>query len=741
MDTRMMSTIRRCRAVVVGSAVALAILASSAVASAETLLMPKRDFSTGVSEVVWGVTTQLNGTAYTIDFGDGSAPVAGNVADRSYIAFNHTYALSGTFTVTLTVGAEVATVDVNVYNHSLLSVSAIRDLRINKAIQDGLRYLWYSQNNRAANFPASVTTDWTFSFHGFPGAYTSLVVLAFENHGYRLPNNNSAPTGIYEKYVVRRGLNFILNTLSTFTLSSQATGNPCVVYEASPCTGLRLNQDGFHEAYETPLAILPLAASGAMNRTVGEIAGTGSGGFVVGKTYAEILQRMVNSVAYGQIDISTGRGGWYYNFNIGNSSSDGSTVGWVMLALLDARSAGATVPAYVKTEWSAANQALANALNNDGSFDYQSDGNRASNNSVNVAKTGVGLQGMFFADRPLANADVQNALNWINARWAAPSGESFLCSGGISNKGCGYGMFNVFKGLKLFNVATLPSVNRVGVDWNGNGTPDVVGDVDDWHADYEDWLVVNQTSPQTTTAGNWGPLVFSSQVNGHEPAETALGLLILAPVALVLPDPTLFSTVGLSPPSATNPPGTSHIVIARTLATNKAPIPGATVTFRVIAGPNVGKTGSDVTDAAGEAHFTYNDTSVAPHGTDQIQAFVGSLESNIVTKTWQLAVGRCDVEPDGDVDEADLAVIQAARGKKASGPNDPRDGNGDGTINVADYRYCALRLTPATAAAAAPAPAPAAAAPAPAKAAAKAKAPAKPKAEPKPKAPAPAKKK
>src|SRR5678816_582544 len=90
---------------------ALALVAVAATASAvhaETLLMPDRDYLMGASEVVWGISTLPNGTAYTLNYGDGSAVQAGNVTDRSYIAFNHTYAISGTFTVTLTVGAESA---------------------------------------------------------------------------------------------------------------------------------------------------------------------------------------------------------------------------------------------------------------------------------------------------------------------------------------------------------------------------------------------------------------------------------------------------------------------------------------------------------------------------------------------------------------------------------------------------------------------------------------------------------
>src|SRR5438093_9440271 len=92
-----------------GCAIALLFLIGATSASAETLLMPKRDYLMGASEVVWGVTTQANGTAMVLDYGDGSQTALGTtVADRSYIAFNHTYGISGPMTVQLCVGAGAA---------------------------------------------------------------------------------------------------------------------------------------------------------------------------------------------------------------------------------------------------------------------------------------------------------------------------------------------------------------------------------------------------------------------------------------------------------------------------------------------------------------------------------------------------------------------------------------------------------------------------------------------------------
>ncbi len=55
------------------------------------------------------------------------------------------------------------------------------------------------------------------------------------------------------------------------------------------------------------------------------------------------------------------------------------------------------------------------------------------------------------------------------------------------------------------------------------------------------------------------------------------------------------------------------------------------MTFRVVSGPNAGVTGSAITNVNGQATFQYS-SSVT--GTDTLQANVGSVTSNTVTKTW-----------------------------------------------------------------------------------------------------------
>jgi hypothetical protein len=694
--------------------VAALFFVAAAPAFAETLLMPNRDYWMGQSEVVWGTSTLPNGTNYTLHVDDGQPDINGSLLNnQSYLAFNRTFPLAGTFTVTLTVGAESATTTIRVYDPNSLSPQQRRDLNINRTIQDGLRYLWTSQTSRQALFPSGVQTNWDNS-----PEFTALVVLAFQNHGYKLTDAGN-PTGIYEKYVVRRGLNFILANLTANTLNLTPQGhNPCVGtgIEAAPCTGLFRNSLA---GYSTSLAILPFAASSALGRVITEVPVSIGGFSYAGETFGEVLQRMVNALSWGQIDQNAGilsRGGWGYSLN--DFTSDGSTLGWNMLALLDAAASGVTVPAFVKTEFdSFAFQAHKTA---GGIFDY----NPNSNPLPNVARTGVGMQSAFYVGDGVGDTWVDESITYTNNRWdgIAEGGDyTGSCGGNKMNKGCAYAMFNVFKGLRLLGVDLLSNVNRPAGSFDNPGGS--VGAADDWYADYVDWLITNQSTPQTQTGGHWNggtnrfgaatTFMSFSCCGGTVNANVAMAELILAPVALIQPDPTRFSQVGLrhGNPLTTNPDdnpvGTPHTVVATAESggANPAPIPGVQISFQ-ITGRNAAVSGACapancISGANGQVSYTYTDAgNPNAAGVDTIEAFIGQIGSNLssneLTKNWFIpqTFTRCDADSDGDVDDADLLLIRAANGS-AAGATDPRDGNADGRINVLDSRYCALRRTPA----------------------------------------------
>lgn len=665
-------------------------------------MMPDRDARTTAPVVVWGVHTQAAGTACSLDFGDGSPAQNCTGVDRSYIAYPHTYATQGTYTATLTVGSETATTTVRAFNPALFTDGGAagfnnRNLGINMAIQDGLRFLWTNQVNRAANFPANVATNWQSS--GFPAADTSLVVLAFENQGYKI-TANVAPTGLYEKYVVRRGLNYILQQTTTINLTAAGTlpgNNPCVGGAVfADCVGV-VPSNTVDRGYTTAVAILGLAGSGALAQVNTEVAG-----YTNGKTYGEILQRMVNALAWGQNDAGTGRGGWDYSFN--STRGDGSTLGWDILALLDAEAAGATVPQWVKDEVAVLMAVPGGGiLNADGSWDYVANG-AATPSNAGPQKVGIGLQGLFLIGET-SGTRVDAVRNNVNSWWNGAAGgtgigqDAWGCGVSVpfpnnsttnptgtsdENKGCAYSMFNNFKGLRLQGIATLPNVARPA----GPG-PLPAGD---WYADYEDWLVANQSNPTATGGGSWGPAMGFSCCASGDALETAIAELILSPVALVSPDETLFSTVGLSPATASNPVGGTHTVTAFTQASNGTPVPGVTIRFEVMSGPNAGKTGTGTTGADGKVSFTYTDT--GGPGTDTIQAFIGTaLSSNVVSAEWTQAVARCDVDQDGDIDKVDLSRISRSRNQPALGPDDPRDSDGDGRITPNDVKVCLPQCT------------------------------------------------
>ena len=98
--------------------------------------------------------------------------------------------------------------------------------------------------------------------------------------------------------------------------------------------------------------------------------------------------------------------------------------------------------------------------------------------------------------------------------------------------------------------------------------------------------------------------------------------------------------ITLAPVTAINPIGTSHTVTATVQDLTGKAIVGRTVNFRITAGPNKGKTGSGVTDANGQASFTYQSDANAPDaaGTDEITASYlvngAKITANKAFKTW-----------------------------------------------------------------------------------------------------------
>lgn len=615
---------------------ALQFTVGVAVASATTLIMPNRQALMGTAVVVWGNTTLANGTADSIDCGNGTVTPGPTVTDQSYIAGTCTYAAAGNFNAVITVGAETATAVIDVRDPATLSAFDLRAVKINMAIEDGLRSLYFNQFNRATTFTTN-QTSWPDGngASNYTNRSTALAVLAIQNHGHQV---NGPATDIFQP-VVQRGLNWLFDKLRQIDMTPCDEGggaNPCVAVPAPVNTGLAAANDGL-DGYATPIfaAAIGAATASAPANVVAAGLGSANANFVAGKTYAEVLQRVVNAVSWGQSGdgaAAVNGGGWYYNLQPGGNRSDGSTMGWAMLGLENAAAAGATVPAFVKIRFATV---LGNQLNTNGSMDYQVDNNPATTSS-NMAKTGIGLQGLSFIGAAAADARVAAAKAYLVRNWNAQVDPiDFTCTAGTptqTNKGCGYPMFNVFKGLRLYGINTLPGIGRPA----GPGPIPA----DDWYADYVDNLLANQHSPTNPAGGDWSdavaPTMGWSCCDSDQTGITAMAELILAPTAFVVP--TSITLAG----GGTHPLGIFATVIATLTTGAGAPAPGVTVTFAVLSGPDAGgitclETGgnTNTTDAAGQASCTYRDTTVI--GTDNVQANVGVLLSNIVAILWTAA--------------------------------------------------------------------------------------------------------
>ena len=651
---------------------ALCFLGMAGTASAAVDIMPDRDAIVNTPVVVWGNSDETTGTA-TISFGDGSPDVMPvfNVNTQSYIATTHTYTAAGIYTASLTVNGITETVEITVFDPATLTTIEHEDVRVNAAIANGLRHLYVNQLSREARFDAGFDIA-TWQFGSDP--YVSLAALAFENHGHT-PTSGS----IYSP-VVQGALNYLFSRLVAIQLGVEPAGDPCVGAISDPCDGLRPSTGPI--GYSTAVVLLGIAGSGVPNAVVDR-------GVANGQTYLEVAQRMANTLGWGQADAGFGQGGWRYGLD--DNQSDGSAIGWNVLALIDAAAFGAVLPdasggsgeldlrGQLEIEIASITDTTPGPGGGGGvgGLGYTTPFSSAPRSGIRLQA--LSLMGFGINDTTaLTTVDGQATVDYINDENDWVSTATFC---GQNAKGCLYTMFNNFKALKLYGITTLPAVPRADLDWD---------------QDYQVYLADNQVSPGTTTGGSWGNLSFSCCAGNVIQAETALALLILARTATILPDGELFATVGLSPETETNPVGTDHTVTAFAQSAAGAGIPSVTIDFEVMTGPNAGLMGSGVTDSAGMTTFTYTDT--GGPGTDTIQAFIGrnsanELQSNIVEKIWEEPQGEiCDIDEDGDVDRVDIGLIARARNTPAD-PGDPRDPDGNGIIDVNDARQCAVMCT------------------------------------------------
>ena len=296
-----------------------------------------------------GKAITLKGTAdvsganiqYSWDFGDSTPPATGTVGNANNIGVTHTYTgPAGTiFTARLTVtNNSTAESDNKIYLVQIQDKTL--EAEINVAIDEGLWYL--HKTMRRITVSGQAAGDWqsggsaSSSYYGI----TPTNVTAFLVNGHLETGPDSNPY----KETVQRGLKGVFNSLIATNIPNSKT-NPLGTF--NPDTngnnlGITVlgNQVPF---YQGGMYIDAIVATG----TPTAIATTGPAN-IVGRTYGEIVQDIVDYYSYCQYDRAPHGGGWRYSCN---QAPDNSAAQWGAIGLIAAEHHfGATVPMAVK-EW------------------------------------------------------------------------------------------------------------------------------------------------------------------------------------------------------------------------------------------------------------------------------------------------------------------------------------------------------------------------------------------------------
>ena len=152
---------------------------------------------------------------------------------------------------------------------------------------------------------------------------------------------------------------------------------------------------------------------------------------------------------------------------------------------------------------------------------------------------------------------------------------------------------------------------------------------------------------------------------------TATGVIEAVPFTATATKEWIDSGCALAPATDTNQVGGTHTVTV-TITRNGIAAPGELVTFDITAGPHTGQTDLGVTDAAGQADFTY--TSDGNTGTDTIQA-AGTVDGvpYVCTATKEWIESACAMAPATDTNQVNTSHTVTAtvtrNGNPAEGVN------------------------------------------------------------------------
>ncbi|MCC7011880.1 MAG: PKD domain-containing protein [Planctomycetes bacterium] len=431
---------------------AVALLCGAASAQVlEVKTVPWRGDPTQPHQVYSGATLTLQGVALPApgcpltsavwDPGDGSAPVSVSVGNPRVLELNYAYTgvNNQPYTATLTVTDSCGTQKSDTFRVVVLAQSL--DVEVDMAIDRGL---WNLHKRQTLSSVGGVPTGYWSAQSS--AAATASAVQAMEIHGH-LPTGNGAE----DPYVddVQRGLAHLMTELQPVAIAAQPYGNPDVNGNG---IGLQAPYAG-SAIYVGGQVIDAIVASNAPNL----VASTGPSPEVLGKTYATIVQDMIDMYSWGQSENSWARGGWRYSFN---ADADNSACQWMAIGGIAAeRVFGSVVPQFVKDEnlnyWLAYSQYRDGSFaGSDGHFGYSGQFSNVDVAMMNTTPSGI-VQ-LVLADIPSSDPRFDAAQAYMVRNWNTLT---------LNNRI--YGMFAAAKAMRLAvptPVQTLHS-GSTSFDW------------------------------------------------------------------------------------------------------------------------------------------------------------------------------------------------------------------------------------------------------------------------------------
>ncbi len=337
-------------------------------------------------------------------FGDGSTSstvVAHSEPEARCILQQHVYTSNGLFGISFYLqdaGGFTQTQSFQIYcapaDNSYLA-------RIRKARDDAL--LWLFTN-------AVHTGDVAYwQYADFPdnkGSAVGLAVAAFESAGH-LPAGAIGTTNSAYSVLLRRAFNYILlNYLEPVGISTnQSNYDP-----DSNGNGIGLRPVNTRPMYEIGPIISAFACSEDLSLLAPAEAPTG----VASRSYADILQDLVDFACWAQSDSGPAQGGWRYEPNV---DMDTSASLWPALGLSEAEAqAGAIVPSQARQE---VRCNISNWQKPDGSFGYTPD------SPSTIARAAFGLCLLNFSKIPITHDSVQRTLEYLQTNFSPPAQDAY----------------------------------------------------------------------------------------------------------------------------------------------------------------------------------------------------------------------------------------------------------------------------------------------------------------------------